>query len=117
MKIKKGLKLKEDFDPFLVFLIAMLKISPQIILLPLKLSGVVYGVPFPMGHKKQVTFAIRWVIKLLRDNHRVFKTSTIVDLLISSIYNKGPAIQKKMDIYDVSLKNRHLIKRYLKYLK
>src|ERR1700753_931804 len=70
LKIKNGLKIKEQFDPSLVFLIAMMKISPVIILLPIKNSGMVQGVPFPINKRKQVTFAVRWVIKLLRDNFR-----------------------------------------------
>ena len=83
------------------------------VLLPLKKSGVIQGVPFPISKKKQITFAVKWVIKLLRENFRVFKISTIVEILISSIYNKGLALKKKQEIYKISIKNRHLI-RYLK---
>lgn len=113
LKIKKGLKAHEKFDPFLVFLVAMIRISPTIILLPLKASGVTQGVPFPINEKKKVTFAIKWVIKLLRENYRVYKVSTVVDILISSIYNKGLAIQKRDEVYKISFRNRHFI-RYFK---
>lgn len=39
------------------------------------------------------------MIKLLKDSHRVVTVSRIVDLLISTIYDKGPAIRRKYDLY------------------
>jgi hypothetical protein len=59
LKIKQGLKLREKFDPFLIFLVSMMKITPNVILMPLKKSGVMQGVPFPISFKKQVTFAVK----------------------------------------------------------
>jgi ribosomal protein S7 len=110
LQIKKGLKFKENFDPFLVFLVAMMKITPSLVLLPIRKAGSTHGVPFPINQRKQITFAVRWAIKLLKDNHRIFKVSTIVDLLVSAIYNRGLAIQKKKELYKISMQTRHLIK-------
>jgi hypothetical protein len=45
--------------------------------------------------KKKITFAVKWIIKLLKDNDRIVKISTVVDLLISTIYyNRGSALKK-----------------------
>lgn len=59
LRIKNALKMREHDDPFLVFLISMLKIAPNIILLPIKKSGVVQGVAFPISDRKKVTFTVK----------------------------------------------------------
>jgi len=59
LQIKNGLKRKEKFDPFLVFLVAMMKITPSLVLLPIRKSGALHGVPFPISQRKQITFAVK----------------------------------------------------------
>jgi ribosomal protein S7 len=59
LKLKKYLKIKEESDPFLIFLVAMLRITPNIILLPLKKGGALQGIPFPISEKKKITFATK----------------------------------------------------------
>ena len=113
LRIKEGLKAKEKYDPFLVFLVAFMKITPAVILLTLPQGGMLHSVPFPITPKKQVTFAVKWAIKLLKDSFRIVKLSTLVDNLVSALYNKGISWRKKKEIHMVSLKSRHLIK-YIK---
>jgi ribosomal protein S7 len=59
LRIKQFLKVKEDFDPFLIFLVSMLRMQPQIILVPSRKSGVINEIPFPITPRKQLTLAIR----------------------------------------------------------
>jgi ribosomal protein S7 len=59
LKIKNQLKKRECFDPALIFLVALIKVTPVVILRPYKVSGVVYGVPLPITYKKQFTFACK----------------------------------------------------------
>jgi hypothetical protein len=40
----------------------MLKITPDVLLFPRKLSGVVEQVALPIGIKKQITFSTKWII-------------------------------------------------------
>lgn len=51
--------MKEKYDPFLVFLVAFMKITPAVILLPRRQGGKVFSAPFPITPKKQVTFAVK----------------------------------------------------------
>jgi len=53
IKIKQGLKKKEFLDPYKLFLVAMMMITPNIYLLPLKLGGRAVGVPLPITEKKK----------------------------------------------------------------
>lgn len=113
LAIKKGLKNSEKFDPSFLFLIAMLKITPLLILKSVKIGGAVYSVPFPIHYWKKVSYGCRWVIKLLKDNQRVFSIDTIVESLVSSFYDDGVSINKKKDVYNHAELNRHLIKNKL----
>jgi ribosomal protein S7 len=88
----------------------MLKITPDLILYPLKLGGVLQRVPMPICERKQYTFAVKWVIKLLRDKYGSVTTNNVAEALISAIYGKGLSIEKKMSVYEVSTSNRHLTK-------
>jgi len=53
LKIKQGLKLIDILDPYKLFLISMMKVTPNIYLLPLKLGGRSVGVPLPITEKKK----------------------------------------------------------------
>lgn len=66
--LKFELKKREMVDPFWVFLISLLKITPDFMLMPLKLGRTIQYVPLPINERKQYTFAIKFVIKLIRDN-------------------------------------------------
>ena len=58
MWFKVKLKILEQGDPFWIFLLAMMKITPTVLLVPLKLSGIVQGVPVAISERKQYTFAV-----------------------------------------------------------
>lgn len=113
LNLKYKLKLKEEFDPNLIFFFAMVKITPNVLLFPYKLGGKLQGVPLPISLNKKLTYATKWVIKLLRDKHRRLKLSDLVDVLISAIYNKGLSYKKKIKSYNEGFENRFLI-RYFK---
>lgn len=110
LKIKQGLKLKELFDPYIIFLVSMMKVTPDINFLFLKLGGASIGVPMPISERKKVMFGIKWVLKLLKDKHKVLSIPLIVDLLVSTLYDKGIALEKKQNIYKLGSQNRHLLK-------
>lgn len=111
-KLKHELKRREKVDPFWVFLVGIMKITPDLMLFPLKLGGVVEGVPLYISERKQYTFGVKWVIKLLRDKYRRFSLKTVSDILIEAIYDKGLGIEKKISVYESGSKNRHLIKYF-----
>jgi len=53
LEIKQGLKLKEGVDPYMLFLVSMMKISPDILFSPVKLGGATHGIPMPVTEKKK----------------------------------------------------------------
>jgi len=109
VKIKQGLKKKEFFDPYKLFLVAMMMVTPNIYLLPLKLGGRAVGVPLPITEKKKVTMGVKFLVKLLKDKNHVLSVEAVVELLVFSIYGKGLSIEKKQAVNKIGSLNRHLL--------
>jgi ribosomal protein S7 len=107
LKVKSGLKLREHFDPFYVFLVAFFSLTPNIRLFPFKRSGLVHGVPVSISFNKKISFAVKWVIKFLKDKSRVVFVPKVVELLVLAIYSKGLSFKKKQDLYSVAFLNQH----------
>lgn len=112
IKVKYGLKIKENIDPNILFLYSLLKITPCILLLPLKIGGKVQGVPLPISWKKRLTYSTKWVIKLLKEKNKRVKLEDVVEVLILALYNKGLSFEKKINTYKEGRANRFLIKYF-----
>lgn len=110
VQLKYKLKVEEDFDPYIIFLVSMMKISPQFTLSALKLSGVVYWVPIPIFLRKKITLSIKWVIALIRKIDANKRLEALVKAMTNSIYNKGILMVEKKNFYSKGLVNRHLLK-------
>jgi len=109
LNLKYELKKRELIEPFWLFLIGFMKLMPDILLFPRKLGGRIQGIPLPISERKQYTFTIKWLIKLIHDKQRVTITS-LADSLISAIYEQGLAFEQKLAVYKISTDNRHLLK-------
>jgi ribosomal protein S7 len=59
MSIKYHLKLKESCDPYFIFYVAMLKITPEVFLVTLPLGSAKYSVPLPITEVKKISFAVK----------------------------------------------------------
>jgi len=88
----------------------MFKITPEFVLFPIKLGGTIKLVPLPISEKKQYTFATKFIIKVIRDKFGHITIKLIVDALIYAISGSGYAIEKKLQMHETALSNRHLIK-------
>ena len=106
--IKEGLKLKENEDPYLIFLVSMMKVSPLIKLKSTFGRGGRVSIPLPISDKKRIVFGVKWVLKLLKYKNKSssIKVSQIVELLVSSIYGEGISIEKKESLYATGDLNR-----------
>jgi len=88
-------------------LIALFSLTPTVRLFPFKKSGLVHGVPVPISFNKRISFSVKWVIKAIKENKRLFSVAKIVDLLVLAIYSKGLSFKKKQDLYTVAFLNQH----------
>lgn len=112
LRLKYLLKVGEGVDPYWVFLVAVMQLTPDMLLFPKKLGGTLQYVPMPIGERKQYTFTIKWIIKFLRDSKQ-FELDTLCNLLIEAIYEDGDLYEYKLNYYERGMANRHLI-RYFK---
>lgn len=111
--IKYELKRKQEEDPLVLLFASLLHLAPSVVLFPVKKSGVVQGVPFPIGGKKQMTFAVKWAVKFSRVSLGKVKAYTrVAGLLDQALYNKGDAYDEKDAVYEVALVNLHLVGFY-----
>jgi len=111
-ELKYELKVRESIDPFWSFLIGLMKIMPLVILFPKRVSGVIQGVPLPIIERKQYTYAIKWIVKVIRDKFRVVSLSKVADSLALAIYEKGDAFETKVGVYKVAVENQHMARHY-----
>lgn len=85
-----------------------MKITPEVLLFPIKRGGGIQLVPLPITERKQYTFGVKWVIKLLRDKNRIVTISSLSDALIMAVYNKGVSIEKRDSVNTIANMNRHM---------
>jgi len=84
LKLKQALKLKEQNDPYLIFLVAMLKVTPCVLLRSIRLGSGSKGIPMPISEQKQIAYAIKWTLKLLKEKQGSLKVSSLAELLVAS---------------------------------
>lgn len=114
LSIKQSFKAREFFDVYYTFLVAMLQITPSLLIIQRRMGASYKGVPFPLSARKRVTFAIKWVTKFLKDKNGGVSRKAMVDLLYNSLYNKGEAIERKRFFHRTALANRFLIQRFFR---
>lgn len=114
LSIKQSLKAREFFDVYYTFLVAMLQITPSLLIIQRRMGASYKGVAFPLSARKKVTFAIKWVTKFLKDKHGSVTNKALVDLLHNSLYHKGEAIERKRFFHRTALANRFLIQRFFR---
>jgi ribosomal protein S7 len=78
--------------------------------MPLKRGGETVAVPLPLNRQRQISFSVKWVLKLLKDNNQVVKVSQVTDMLIASLYNRGRSFEKKQETYLKSKKYKNFIR-------
>jgi len=110
--VKYELKLKEKNDPYIIFLIAMLNISPQISPKKVWVAGASRTLAFPILLKRQVFLGVRWLLEYCKENKKL-NFNKLINIIIESLYNKGELWKKKKDLYEVCIENR-LFFRYIR---
>jgi ribosomal protein S7 len=58
-QVKYGLKINTELDPQFIFFACLLAITPELMLKPLRLGSVTYGIPIPLTPRKQITFVLK----------------------------------------------------------
>jgi ribosomal protein S7 len=90
----------------------MIKITPSVYIKPLKRKGSDQGIPMPITEKKRATLALNWVMRFAKQKNQNVRPADLANLIILSLYDKGPVIAQKKKSYFVGRANRHLLRFY-----
>ena len=66
----------------------------------------------PITTRKQIIFATKWVIKLIKDRYRIISVEDVSNILLDAIQNIGVAVDKKEKMHKEATKNSFLIKYF-----
>lgn len=114
----KNLLIKQDsfvedipvYDPSFVFFLALLKITPVLVLKPIPMGSVNYDMPFPITYWRRISYATRWIINLLKKKSRVVSVEGVVSAILNTLFDEGLSIEKKDEVYSLVSLNRHLLR-------
>jgi ribosomal protein S7 len=59
LNLKNNLKKRENNDPFFIFLVSMMKLTPKLLLRSAHFGSFTKGVPLPISEKKSISFAVK----------------------------------------------------------
>jgi len=111
--LKFLIKSQYNIDPILFFGIVTLRLLPIFYLMHLRLGRLILQLPLPIREKKKFTILINFLIKSLQLKRESMNVEKILEFLILTFNNKGPAILKKLEVENFLISNRYLL-RFLK---
>lgn len=112
IELKKRLKHHECSNPFWVFLISLMQASPVVHLLPIKRGRQLHGVAIPIYERKKLTVSVGWTVMSSKNKSRTIVLDVLTDNMIFTLYNKGPIIEKKQNVYLIGDRNRHMSRHF-----
>ena len=71
-----------------------------------------FGFPVPVTRIKQLTFAVKWILKFFCEKRKRKFKYFFIDYFLSIFKKSGNVYEQKINFYKIASENRHLIKRY-----
>jgi small subunit ribosomal protein S7 len=99
--IKKGQKYPEK-----LFERAIDLVKPNVEVRPKRIGGAVYQIPVEVNPHRQLTLAVRWIIKAIRDKKGKATADKLSDELLLATQEQGNAFKKKMDVFKMAQANK-----------
>ena len=97
---KTGEKAIEIFDT------AIKNVGPEMEVKSRRVGGANYQIPIPVGEKRQLALAFRWIIGFARDGKGQAISKILANLLIESSKNEGAAVKKKENTHKMAEANK-----------
>ncbi len=89
-----------------VFERAVQNVRPQLEVRARRVGGATYQVPVEVRPHRQISLAIRWIIRAARQRHEHGMVKKLAAELIDAANNQGGAIKKKEDTHKMAEANR-----------
>ncbi len=100
------IKEKKAGDPLVIFKEALAKVGPEMEVKSRRVGGANYQVPIPVSTERQLTLAMRWIIKFVREQKGKATSEKLASILIESANNEGLAVKKKIDTHKMAEANK-----------
>jgi ribosomal protein S7 len=111
IQLRLNIKQREELNPFWIIITGLVKVSPDFILFSKRLGAVVHKVPLPIRERKQYTFAIKFVVKMVKDKFPRLQPFLVGEMVRwSTLHDGGQSMDMKIRMYEEGIKNRHLLK-------
>ena len=100
------IKEKTKKEPLEVFEKAIKNTSPSLEIKAKRVGGATYQVPHEVKEERQITLALRWIIKAARSKKGKAMREKLAEELILASNNEGVAVKKKEDTHRMAEANR-----------
>ena len=100
-----GQKMK-GADPLEVFKKAIENVKPRLEVRPRRVGGATYQVPMEVRPERQVSLAIKWIIKAARARKGKPMHIKLADELIAAYNREGAAFKKREDVHRMAEANK-----------
>lgn len=97
--------------PVNVFHLAIENIKPSLELKSLRVGKSTYQVPFPIHERRQIFFAIKWLVDLSQKKKNRSIEENLSEEIINASQNRGPCVEQKQRLHKMAEANR----AYLRY--
>ncbi|MBN1754908.1 30S ribosomal protein S7 [bacterium] len=99
-------KAQTDREPLDVFEEAIEKVKPNLEVKPRRVGGATYQVPIEVPEHRQLTLAIRWLIKYSHDRNEHTMAEKLAHEIMAAAQETGSSIKKKIDTLKMAKANK-----------
>lgn len=93
-------------DPFKIFEKAVENVKPLLETRTRRVGGANYQVPVEVRPERQISLAIKWIIRAARERHEKTMVERLANELWDAYHEKGAAIKKRDDTHRMAEANR-----------
>lgn len=97
---KSGMKALEAFEQ------AINNVKPQLEVKARRIGGATYQVPMDVGHDRQISLALRWLIEFARKRGERGMIQKLSSELLDAFNARGGAVKKKEEVHRMAEANR-----------
>jgi small subunit ribosomal protein S7 len=95
-----------QMDPVHILETVIENVKPQIEVKSMRVGGATYQVPMEPYPERGLSLSLRWIVWSARDQKGKSMSKKLQDILIQSINNEGPAIEKRKKVEQTAAGNK-----------
>jgi small subunit ribosomal protein S7 len=97
---------KTGENPLDVFSKALGNIRPVVEVRPRRVGGATYQIPVEVNARRQLTLAIRWLVRAAKERSERRMTERLANELIEASKSEGAAVRRRVETYRMAEANK-----------